>query len=89
MVQVEVVYVDANQKTFHTKLQLSNNSTVLDALEHSGIYQHYPETLAYEVGIFSKIVPVSTLLPQDARVEIYRPLIQDPKEKRRQRAKKR
>jgi putative ubiquitin-RnfH superfamily antitoxin RatB of RatAB toxin-antitoxin module len=88
MVQVEVVYVDEYKKIFSKTLELPVKSLVKDALEQSGVYQIYEETKLYSVGIFSKTIALNEPLFEGARIEIYRPLMQDPKEKRRIRAKK-
>lgn len=63
-------------------LELPAGATVRDALTASGM-------AADAVGIFGKRVQVNTRLADGDRVEIYRPLALDPKERRRQRARKR
>jgi putative ubiquitin-RnfH superfamily antitoxin RatB of RatAB toxin-antitoxin module len=62
--------------------------SVLQAIERSGILQHFPEIdlAAYKVGIFGKAAKLDTELSEGDRVEIYRPLIADPKEARKKRA---
>lgn len=71
-------------------MQVAAGSTLRDAIEMSGLLRQYPEIdLAQcRVGIFGKIKPFDTVLRDRDRVEIYRPLIADPKESRRQRAEK-
>jgi len=62
--------------------------TVMDAVNASGILQAFPEIDVdnLKLGIFGKVTkPDVTLQPGD-RVEIYRPLIADPKEARKKRA---
>lgn len=90
MVKVELVYSSLEQKTVHMRLELESGSTVLDALHASGIYNTYPETQEMAVGIYAKVVSLDTILKDGNRLEIYRPLALDPKEKRRRlaRAKK-
>jgi len=63
--------------------------TVQQAIEASGILQQFPEIdLAInKVGVFGKLARLDTELVAGDRVEIYRPLIADPKEARRRRAK--
>jgi hypothetical protein len=63
-------------------------STVLQAVEQSGILTRHPEVdLAQnKLGIFAKLVKPDTPLRDRDRVEIYRPLIADPKAARKQRA---
>lgn len=88
MVTIEIVYIPEEQAPIQMQCVLGDNSTVADALEASGIYQSHPETRGYKVGIFSKVVNLDCLLKPGDRIEIYRPLTLDPKEKRRQRARK-
>ncbi len=62
--------------------------TAQQAIEKSGILQRYPEIdlTKNKVGIFGKAAKLDTLLGDGDRVEIYRPLIADPKEARKKRA---
>ena len=62
--------------------------TVQKAIDASGILKHFPDINLDNnaVGVFSKPCKLDTLLRVGDRVEIYRPLIADPKEVRRQRA---
>lgn len=87
MVTVELVY-PGKGCLFHMTLDLEEGSTILDALNQSKIYLLHPETKDLKAGIFSKLLPLDTLLKTGDRVEIYRPLTTDPKDKRRLRAKK-
>lgn len=88
MVNVELVYVAADQSIVHINLELASGSTVANALALATIYDSHPETRSCAVGIFSKIVSLDTILRDGDRVELYRPLALDPKEKRRQLARK-
>lgn len=90
MVTIELVYVTSERQTVHLPLVLPAGATVLDALIAAEIYQTHPETKNMAVGIYAKQVAVDTLLKEGDRVEIYRSLALDPKEKRRRlaRAKK-
>jgi len=65
-----------------SRLELPAGSRVRDALRAAGIK-------ADAVGVFGKRVAPDQLLSDGDRVEIYRPLGLDPKERRRQRARKR
>lgn len=73
-------------------LQFPAGTTLEDAVQRSGILQRFPTldpaTLSY--GIFSKLEknPAGRILQNGDRIEIYRPLIIDPKEARRARAEK-
>ncbi len=64
-------------------------SEALDAALALGVIAEHPErtaAFAGSVGIFSKIVPLNTVLHMGDRLEIYQPLLRDPKEARRDRA---
>lgn len=88
MVDFELVYIPPNQQALHLRLTLPEGTTVADALNHSGWLHSHPEIINYPVGIFGTQVPLTRLLKSRDRIEIYRPLLIDPKEKRRQRARK-
>ncbi len=87
MISVNLVYVDLNQTVVRMVLSLEHNATVYDALITSGIYSLHPETKDLPIGIFSRQVSLEQILKEGDRIEIYRPLIWDPKEKRRQKAR--
>lgn len=88
MVKVELVYIAADQTLVHHSLVLETGATVAAALTESGILREYPEVENLPLGIFSKKVSLDTVLKSGDRIEVYRPLTLDPKERRRQRAKK-
>lgn len=87
MLTIEVVYVAADRQTIHVALELQLGAKVIDALNASGIYESHTETQKMPVGIYAKQVGLDTLLNDGDRVELYRPLSLDPKEKRRQKAR--
>lgn len=72
-------------------LTVPSGTTVHDAIRRSGIVQRVPEIdlTTCRVGIFGKLKSLDTVLRDRDRVEIYRPLLADPKESRRKRASKR
>ena len=86
-ISVEVVYVEPNH-TFSQSVSIPVNSTVVDAIQTSGLFDEFPHLnrTIEKVGIYSKIVEMSQLLKSGDRIEVYRPLIFDPKETRRKRA---
>ncbi|QEY50511.1 RnfH family protein [Legionella longbeachae] len=86
MIKVEVVYVPLTKNVVHRALDLNPGATVSDALHASGIYEIYPEARTFPVGIFSKQVSLEHVLKEGDRIEIYRPLVLDPKESRRKKA---
>lgn len=86
MVRVELVYAAVDKTIIHMNLELKQGATVFEALNASGIYNTNPETRNMPVGIYAKQVSLEQVLQEGDRVEIYRPLVLDPKEKRRQKA---
>ncbi len=70
-------------------LSVPRGCTVGEAVERSGLLRQFPELRPDELkmGVFGSLrKPEDPLEPGD-RVELYRPLIADPKQARRQRAK--
>lgn len=86
---VEVVHAAVDRQWLQT-LQLQADATVDDALRLSQITNEFPELDLTQcaLGIFGKVVSGHRLLESGDRVEIYRPLLLDPKEVRRLRAAK-
>ena len=84
---VEVTYATP-QKQLVIPVNVDDGITVKDAIELSGIKKEFPEINldSNPVGIFGKHTTLDHILREKDRVEIYRPLIADPKEIRRQRA---
>ncbi len=70
------------EKQILLEVTLPDGACVKDAIEASSI-RHYCNPA--HVGIFGKIVDFDTMLHDGDRVEIYRPLLKDPKEARRAR----
>lgn len=79
---VEVVYSPAPGETRQMALQLSPGSKVLDAVSRA-----FPELVldGLAIGVWGKLRALDDALRDRDRVEIYRPLLVDPKEARRQR----
>lgn len=86
-IHVEVTYARAERQEV-IPLALPAGATLRQAVEQSGLPVKYPEIdLAKgKFGIYSKLAKADTVLRDRDRVEIYRPLIADPKEVRKQRA---
>ena len=65
-------------------------TTAGEAIRHCGILQRVPEIdlMKNKIGVYSKLVSPDYVLHPFDRIEIYRPLIADPKEIRRLRAGK-
>ena len=86
-INVEVIYALSNRQEL-VKVKLPEGSTLQQAVEASGLLAKYPEIdLAKgKFGIFAKLSKLDAQVRDKDRVEIYRPLIADPKEVRKQRA---
>jgi hypothetical protein len=86
-IHIEVVYARAERQDV-IPLDLAEGSTLKQAVEASGLPAKYPEIdpAKGKFGIYSKLAKPDTVLRDRDRVEIYRPLIADPKEVRKQRA---
>lgn len=86
--QIEVVYALANEQEIIT-LTLPPDTTVRDAVIQSQLLQRYSAIVLDEspVGIYGERVSYDAILRDGDRVEIYRPLIIDPMEARRARAR--
>jgi len=88
-IAVEVVYA-LPEKQYLQRVMLEENATVEDAIRASGLLELRSDIdlAKNKVGIYSRPVKLGDVLKEGDRVEIYRPLIADPKELRRQRAEK-
>ncbi len=86
-VRVEVVYATPQQQTV-IPLQAPVGTTIGQAIALSGIVQRHPEIdLATQaVGVFGDRATLERVLRDGERIEIYRPLLADPKQARRRRA---
>jgi putative ubiquitin-RnfH superfamily antitoxin RatB of RatAB toxin-antitoxin module len=86
-IHVEVVYAMPERQEV-ASLSVPAGCTVEQAIEASGLLSKYPDIdlTKNKVGIFAKLAKANTGLRDRDRVEIYRPLIVDPKEVRKQRA---
>ena len=86
-INIEVCYAQAQEQAL-VKLKLPAGATLQQALEASGLLEKHPEIdlKKNKFGIFAKLSKPDSVLRDRDRVEIYRPLIADPKEVRKQRA---
>jgi len=85
--RVEVIYALANSHDLAV-VELAPGGTVGEAIRASGIADRHPEIDLKRsgAGIFGRLVPLEQPLADGDRVEIYRPLLADPKDLRRRRA---
>ena len=88
-IAVEVVYCPAPGVVDRVAVSLPAGATVADALRASGVVERHG--LVWEglrAGVWSKARALDSALREHDRVELYRPLIVDPKEARRLRYKR-
>ncbi len=87
MMRIEVAYAKPERQLILV-LEAEPGITAKEAVMRSGILDEFPEIdiETVKLGIFGKAAPASTVLKPMDRVEIYRPLIADPKEARKKRA---
>ncbi len=90
MVNVEVAYAKPDEQAI-VVLAMPEGATVDAAIKASGLLERFPEIALSEInaGIFGVACKLDQLVREGDRIEIYRPLLHDPKEARRQRALKR
>ncbi len=89
MIQVEVAFALPTKQSI-VEVMLKEGATIEDAIAASKITDLYPDSDIEhaKVGIWSRTAKRSDTLKDGDRVEIYRPLIADPKEVRKRRAEK-
>ena len=89
LIAIEVAYADSLQQSV-IELHMPLGATAAEAVNASGILGQFPDIdlAAQKVGIFSQLCGLDTVLGAGDRVEIYRPLLQDPMEARRKRLQK-
>jgi len=86
IIAVEVAYARPDEQVI-LSVEAEQGITLEQAIEKSGVLERFPEIELgkNKVGIFAKLSKLNTELKAGDRVEIYRPLIADPKEVRRKR----
>jgi len=86
-IAVEVGYARPDEQVI-VALQVPRGTTLREAIEQSGILERFPEIdlARNKVGVFGKLNKPAYVLRSGDRVEIYRSLLADPKEIRKQRA---
>lgn len=86
-IQVEVAFAREDDQAL-LAVEGAKGMTVREAIERSGILKRFPEIDLdiNKVGIFGKLATLEQALETGDRVEIYRPLIADPKAQRKKRA---
>ncbi|SLM61902.1 MULTISPECIES: RnfH family protein [Dickeya] len=88
-IRIEVVYA-LPERQFLQSLTVEEGCSVEQAIQMSGLLALRPDIdlRVNKVGVFSRPVKLTDVVRDGDRVEIYRPLLADPKELRRQRAER-
>jgi hypothetical protein len=86
-ISIEVAYARPEEQVI-LKLDVAPDTSIQQAIEQSGMLERFPEidVGTLKAGIFGKLKKLTQTLQQGDRVEIYRPLIADPKQVRKERA---
>ncbi|WP_100640756.1 RnfH family protein [Alteromonas facilis] len=89
LINVEVAYALPDKQSL-LPIEVASGCTVEEAIVASGILKLYAEIdlSNNKVGIWNRTAKLTETLQQGDRIEIYRPLIADPKEVRKRRAEK-
>ena len=87
MIKIEVAYALSEQQRI-IALEVKENCSIKEAIESSGILEAFPiiNICRQKVGVFGQVFPMTKILQENDRVEIYRPLHIDPMAARRNRA---
>ena len=89
MISISICYATTKRQV-EILLEVEENSTVIMVIKQSGILQQFPEINLTQmcVGIYGKRTTMNTNVQNDDRIEIYRPLLIDPKQARLLRAQR-
>lgn len=87
LMAVEVAYATPDEQLI-LPLDVAPGSSVEEIIRRSGILERFPEIdlAVAKVGVFGKLTQLKATINAGDRIEIYRPLIADPKEARKKRA---
>ena len=85
--KVTVIYIGTDVERL-LETEVEGGATVEAAISASGLLLHEPGLASRElsVGIWNRVVSLHDLVSDGDRIEVYRPLVVDPKEARRLRA---
>lgn len=86
-ITIEVAYASGSA-TFLRSLKVPAGTTLRGAIERARLLEAHPEIELprYKVGVFGRLMPLDAPVCAGDRVEVYCPLVRDPKETRRRRA---
>lgn len=90
LIAVEVAYAKSDEQVL-IQFCVASGATVAETVSLSGLLERCPEINQneFKLGVFGAVCKPDRVVNQGDRIEIYRPLIHDPKDARRQRALKR
>ena len=76
---IGIAYADKFKKIW-LKLDVPENSTVQEVVEHSGLLNQFPniDLTKQRVGVFGKLAKLDAIIAEGDRVEIYRDITADP-----------
>lgn len=86
-ITVEVVYALPDEQTL-LAFEIDQGATAKDVITQSGVLRQYPDIdlATQKIGLFGKVVKLDHQVREKDRIEIYRPLIADPKDVRKKKA---
>lgn len=89
MIDIEIAYATPEKQVILVQ-SIKANTLPRDAVMASDMLEHFAEIdlEIIDMGVFGKAIKADYELQQGDRIELYRPLLADPKEVRKQRAKK-
>ncbi|WP_282146161.1 RnfH family protein [Alteromonas stellipolaris] len=89
LMQIEVAYALPTKQSL-VDVAIKEGATVEEVIHASNLLNEYPDIdlSSTKVGIWSRVVKLRDTVKDGDRIEIYRPLIADPKEIRKRRAEK-
>ena len=87
-IEVEVAWAEPSRQVLR-KVSVAPGTTLREVVEMSGLCADFPEAAErrQDLGVFGRRMDPDTPVRPGDRVEIYRPLLADPKESRRSRAR--
>ncbi|MBP6117218.1 MAG: RnfH family protein [Neisseriaceae bacterium] len=85
LISIEVAYATETEQVIES-LRVPDDTKLSQVIAYSHLPERFAELKQWplDLGICGKAMPLETLLKPNDRVEIYRPLTMDPKERRRQ-----
>lgn len=89
-ISVQVAYARRDTSALVT-VPIPRGASIAEAIERSGLLARFPEIDLgiNRVGVFGRLTTLTACARAGDRIEIYRPLLADPKEMRRRRTKRR